>query len=144
MNHNVSHELFGCYGNVWIRQKKFLKVGEKIRGHKHNYDHVSLLASGKVRVEVDDNVREFEGPTFLVISKDKMHTVTALTDDVLWYCIFANRDVNGEVFDPEASDPSYVNHAAHDIDPNCPSLIGRRRHTDKFTLNEDGSVQDND
>ena len=106
----VDHDLLGCYANVWIRQKHFQVVGEEIGGHTHKYDHVSLLAKGKVRIRVEqedgtDKIKEFEAPTFLVIKADRVHNVTALTDDVLWYCVFANRDINGEVYDAEKNCP---------------------------------------
>lgn len=99
------HDLLGCYANIWIRQKKFEKAGQTIGGHKHKYDHVSLLSSGTVEVKVDNITKTFTAPTFIVIRKDKIHDVTSLTDDVLWYCIFANRDIEGEVYDPELNCP---------------------------------------
>ena len=40
----MTHNLMGCYANVWVRQKIFTKVGEEIGGHKHKYDHLSILA----------------------------------------------------------------------------------------------------
>lgn len=101
----MKNEMVGVYANMWIRQKVFTEIGEVIGGHKHNYDHVSLLATGSVEVEVDGVVRQFDAPTFLVIRKDKVHNVKALTENVTWFCVFASRDINGEVYDPELSDP---------------------------------------
>lgn len=40
-----------------------------------------------------------------LILKDKIHNVTALTDDVVWYCVFAHRDINGDVYDAELNVP---------------------------------------
>lgn len=102
---NNYYDLLGCYANVWIRQRLFQKVGEKIGGHKHKYDHVSLLAKGSAKVEVDGVEKIFESPTFIVIRKDKIHNVTALEEGTLWYCIFADRSMDGEVYDPEINDP---------------------------------------
>lgn len=98
-----SKEVLCSYANVWVRQKLFSEVGETIGGHKHHYDHLSILAKGKAKVELKkDNgevvTKEFTAPTFIVIRKEHIHNVTALTDDVLWYCIFANRDIDGNVF----------------------------------------------
>lgn len=101
---NQTHELLGCFANVWIRQRYFPVVGETIGGHKHKYDHVSLLSSGKAKVEVDGVEKEFTAPTFIIIRKDKIHNVTALEEGTTWYCIFANRDINGNVYDAE-NDP---------------------------------------
>lgn len=99
----MKHDLLGSYANIWVRQKVFSKKGETIGGHKHKYDHMSLLAVGKVMVEVDGITKELEAPTFLVIPKGKIHNITALTDDVLWYCVFAHRDVNGDVYDADST-----------------------------------------
>lgn len=97
--------MLGCFANVWIRQKHFPVVGKELNGHTHKYDHVSLLAKGKVKVRIGDIEKEFTAPTFIVIRKDDVHNVTALEPDTLWYCIFADRDIDGEVFDPEKNCP---------------------------------------
>ena len=106
----ISHEEIGSYANMWVRQKHFKTVGEEIGGHKHNYDHLSILAVGKVSVRVDNVVKIFTAPTFIVVPKDSIHNITALTKDTVWYCIFAHRDVDGNVFDSSNSvkeDPAY-------------------------------------
>ncbi len=93
------HEL-GYFGNIWVRQNVLGSVGDASEGHKHHFDHVSLLARGKVRVEVEGKEpKEFTAPTFIVIRKDQNHRFIALEPDTLWYCVFALRDVNGEVLD---------------------------------------------
>ena len=116
----MTHNLLGCYANVWVRQKIFTKVGEEIGGHKHKYDHLSILAKGEVQLRVDDQVKVFHAPTFIVIPKDRVHNVTALTDDVLWYCVFAHRDINGEVFDPDIN--AMPDMTCHGLEPKLKSL----------------------
>ncbi len=109
----------GYFGNIWVRQN-FLKCqGDKHAGHQHDFDHVSLLVSGKVRVTVDGfPPKEFSAPTFIVIKKEHRHTFEALEDKTLWYCVFALRDINGDVIDfydgkntpyGTPSSPSYEN-----------------------------------
>jgi hypothetical protein len=96
---NKLHEL-GYFGNIWVRQNLLERAGEIHEGHKHNFDHVSLLARGKVRVAVADyEPKEFTAPTFIVIKKEYYHTFEALEDNTLWYCVFALRDIDGEVTD---------------------------------------------
>jgi hypothetical protein len=71
-----------------------------------------LLAAGSVEVEIDGHPpREFKAPTFIVIKKEHQHKFTALTDNVLWYCVFAIRDEDGELTDiyPETSSPFFIN-----------------------------------
>lgn len=116
----MKHNLMGCYANVWVRQKIFTKVGEEIGGHKHKYDHLSILAKGEVKLRVGDEEKIFKAPTFIVIPKDRVHNVTALTDDVLWYCVFAHRDINGEVFDSELN--AMPDMECHNLEPKLKSL----------------------
>ena len=91
------HEL-GFFGNIWVRQNVLSKTGDTFGGHKHEFDHVSLLTKGKVRVEVEGyEPKEFTAPTFIVIKKEHEHNFIALEDDTNWYCVFALRDLDGEV-----------------------------------------------
>lgn len=89
----------GYFGNIWVRQN-MLSKGEEAPGHEHYFDHVTLLAKGSVRVEVEGKEpKEFKSPTFIVIKKELIHKMTALEDDTVYYCVFALRNVNGEVVD---------------------------------------------
>ena len=88
----------GFFGNIWVRQNTIDEVGGSHAGHKHHFDHVTLLTRGKVKIEVDGKPeKEFEAPTFIVIKKELEHKITALTDDVLYYCVFALRNLDGDV-----------------------------------------------
>ena len=103
---NRIHEL-GYFGNIWVRQNLLEKTGDSHPGHKHNFDHVSLLTSGKVRVTIKGYPpKEFTAPTFIVIKKEHTHTFEALADNTLWYCVFALRDINGDVTDFYSGDNS--------------------------------------
>lgn len=87
----------GYFGNIWVRQN-MLSKGEEAPGHVHYFDHVTLLAKGSVRVEVEGKEpKDFISPTFIVIKKELIHKMTALEDGTVYYCVFALRDVNGEV-----------------------------------------------
>lgn len=100
----------GVYGNVWIRKFYYANVGDNHAGHKHHHDHVSLLVKGSVALEVEGNTTVFHAPTFVTISKDKHHKITALTAGVIWYCIFALRDEHGDVTDFYSGDNSPYGH----------------------------------
>jgi len=103
---NKLHEL-GYFGNIWVRQNLLERAGDTHPGHKHSFDHVSLLVKGKVKVEVKGYpAKEFTAPTFIVIKKEHNHKFTALEDDTLWYCVFALRDIDGEVTDFYSGDNS--------------------------------------
>jgi hypothetical protein len=98
----------GYFGNIWVRSHYFAKAGDTNGGgHYHHFDHVTLLAVGSVLVEVgDEPPKEFHAPTFIVIPKDNKHKFTALTDGVVYYCVFALRDENGELTDMYTGDNS--------------------------------------
>jgi len=106
----INHSL-GYFGNVWIRQNILEKTGDTNGGgHKHKFDHVTLLTQGRVHVEIDGHPpKEFVAPTFIIIRKQYNHTFTALEDDTIYFCIFALRDLDGkpidELFDPKNHDP---------------------------------------
>lgn len=88
----------GFVGNIWVRQHTLEKIGDFHGGHKHKFDHVTLLCQGSVEVEIDGyDPKQFKAPTFIVIRKEHNHKITALEDKILYYCIFAVRDLDGEV-----------------------------------------------
>jgi hypothetical protein len=90
----------GYFGNIWVRMHSYPKAGDIHKGHKHNFDHVTLVTSGKVLCEVEGHEpKEFTAPTFIVISKDKLHNFTAMEDNTTYFCIFAMRDLDGNVMD---------------------------------------------
>ena len=88
----------GYFGNIWVKQNVFELAGEAHDGHEHKFDHVTLLAKGSLRMQVEGNEpKDFIAPTFIVIAKDKKHQVTSLEDDTIYYCVFALRNLDGEV-----------------------------------------------
>jgi hypothetical protein len=110
------HEL-GYIGNIWVRQNVLEKAGEVSQGHKHLFDHVTLLAKGTVEVSVEGHEpRQFEAPAFIAIKKEYAHHFKAVTDDVLWYCVFAIRDIDGDVTDiiPDTALPYFIANVADD------------------------------
>ena len=95
----------GYFGNIWVKQNVLELAGEAFNGHEHKFDHVTLLVSGKVSVELESSdAKEFTAPTFIVIRKEHRHKITALADGTVYYCVYALRDLDGqvmEVFGPQ-------------------------------------------
>lgn len=87
----------GCVANLYSRMMHFGKVGDIEFGHAHQFDHLTLLASGALRVIVEGKATEFKAPHMIYIHKDKHHELVALEDNTVAYCIHALRD-------PETSD----------------------------------------
>lgn len=93
-------EEYGFIGNVWVRQNVLPLKGDTAGGHLHYHDHVSLLVSGSLEVTVGDAPpKRFAAPTFIVIKKNHKHHMVALEDNTVFYCVYAMRDVDGQVVD---------------------------------------------
>jgi dTDP-4-dehydrorhamnose 3,5-epimerase-like enzyme len=78
--------------NTWVKQMNFVKAGDVNDGHKHIFDHQTLLAKGKVKVTVNGKTSEFTAPTIIFIRAGFEHEIQALEDDTVCYCIHAIRD----------------------------------------------------
>jgi hypothetical protein len=90
----------GYFGNIWVRMHHYDKAGDTHNGHKHHFDHVTLVTQGSVLCEVEGNEpKVFKAPTFIVIAKDKMHKFTAQEDNTNYFCVYALRDIDGNVTD---------------------------------------------
>lgn len=91
----------GCVANLYSRMMHFKQAGDIERGHTHQFDHLTLLAKGKLRVTVEGQATEFTAPHMIYIRADKNHELVALVDDTVAYCIHALRDKeNNEILDP--------------------------------------------
>lgn len=108
---NTVQEIMGYFGNIWVKSHILEKAGDSNGvGHLHHFDHVTLLIKGSVKVEVEGGPpKEFHAPTFIVIKKNNKHKITALEDDSVFYCVFAIRDIDGQVGDivDEKNTPYY-------------------------------------
>ena len=82
----------GVTCNVFVRQMHFVQAGDTEQGHTHPYDHMSLLAKGSVRIEVNGEATDFVAPHMIWVRADHEHKLTALTDGTVVYCIHALRD----------------------------------------------------
>lgn len=103
-NDLTDREVLGYFGNIWVKSHVLRKKGDTNgangEGHLHDFDHVTLLLKGSVLVEiVGSEPKKFEAPTFIGIRKEKSHRFTALEDNTVYFCVFALRDVDGEVVD---------------------------------------------
>jgi quercetin dioxygenase-like cupin family protein len=78
--------------NLYAKECIFPK-GSQIIQHKHNYDHLSILAKGKVALVVDGAHEVIDAPACLNIKADKHHGVLAL-EDCVWFCIHATDETD--------------------------------------------------
>jgi len=91
----------GCVSNLFSRMMHFKKAGDTEAGHSHQFDHLTLLAKGRLKVTVDGVSTDFTAPHMIFIKKEKIHALEALTDETVAYCIHALRDKDtGDILDP--------------------------------------------
>jgi quercetin dioxygenase-like cupin family protein len=87
----------GCVKNLFARQMHFQNAGDCEQGHAHQFDHLTLLAKGKLAVKINDEVTEFTAPQMIFIKAELQHELKALTDNTVAYCIHALRDETGDI-----------------------------------------------
>jgi len=91
----------GCVANLFSRMMHFKRAGDIEHGHTHQFDHLTLLASGRLQVTVDGVSSEFTAPHMIYIRADKNHELVALEDNTTAYCIHALRQKGTEdILDP--------------------------------------------
>lgn len=103
MSEPVTH--FACVSNLWVRMMHFEKAGDQNEGHKHNFDHITLLSKGSVEVDVEGKKTVFKAPHMIYIAAGKSHYLTALEDDTVASCLHALRTGERE---EDILDPSMI------------------------------------
>ena len=62
-------------GNIFIRPNRLEKAGDRTEGHKHNFDHVTIVYAGGIHVSAtlpngEKIEREFRAPAHCLIRAD--------------------------------------------------------------------------
>ena len=93
-------------GPVGVRRFHLAKTCQTNEGHKHNYDHVTIVIRGRVKVRysydhdgqrIDGESREFGAGEDFVVKAQVYHEVKALEPDTVYLCVFSHRDFDGVV-----------------------------------------------
>jgi len=97
----------GPYGNNFLRPMRFPDVGSIVVGHKHNYDHITILIQGAIlgrawNVNEDGKQvmvaeKAFKAPAFMNVRAHRWHEFIALEANSYAVCVFALRTRDGEV-----------------------------------------------
>ena len=77
---------------IWIKQMHFKEAGWIAQTHAHSFDHQTLLANGRLRVSVGDDVADYSSPSIIVIQKGTPHRLEALEPNTIAYCIHQLHD----------------------------------------------------
>jgi quercetin dioxygenase-like cupin family protein len=77
---------------VFVKQMRFIKAGDTEQGHSHCFDHLTLLATGKLRLTALGKSTDFTAPHHIFIKAGVEHELLALEDETVVHCIHALRD----------------------------------------------------
>lgn len=92
---NEIKHFFG--GGVYAKQMLLPRNYSAVT-HKHKYDHLSILAYGRVVVAVDGKQLIYEAPSCITIEANKEHSILAV-EDAVWYCIHATEETDADKVD---------------------------------------------
>lgn len=78
--------------NVFVKMMHLYLAGDKVVGHAHTFDHITLLSKGRVIMRANGEDREHIAPKLIVTPKGVAHEFEAIVPDCLLCCIHAVRD----------------------------------------------------
>ena len=82
---------------IFVKQMVLSRAGTVVPQHAHEYEHLSMLAVGTIRLFKDGVAAgEFSAPCGITIAARVKHTMVALSNRVVIYCIH-NIERSGEV-----------------------------------------------
>lgn len=76
----------GATNTLWTKMLAFDR-GDIEPAHEHQFDHFTLLASGRLKVLVEGRESIFEAPHMILIRANKAHEYEALEDNTVAVCI---------------------------------------------------------
>ena len=91
-------EIEHYFSNGLYAKRMVIDKGLTVGTHKHNFAHLSIVASGVVRVECDKSSRVYEAGECVVIAADVEHRIIALEDSI-WFCLHATNETDSELID---------------------------------------------
>ena len=90
-------------GGVYAKEMTLATLDDCMHQHQHHYDHMSILASGKIILDVDGVKTEHTAPAVVHIAAHKRHWIVPVEAPVKWFCIHRT-----DVTDPAAVDDDIV------------------------------------
>jgi mannose-6-phosphate isomerase-like protein (cupin superfamily) len=74
--------------DIFIKQMLLAEAGDTVEQHAHCYAHTTLVAAGSIRVwRGGELMGDFAAPSRVFIPAKTKHTIMALEDKTLAYCI---------------------------------------------------------
>lgn len=89
-------------GNVFIRPNHLNAVGDRVKGHHHNFDHTTIVFQGAVHVVAtlpDGSMieRDFVAPSHFLVRANVEHEITATKDGTVFWCVYSHRNAQAEI-----------------------------------------------
>lgn len=89
-------------GNIYIRPNPLPNKGDIVTGHKHNFDHTTIVFKGSVHVKgVLPNgtviEQDFVAPSYFLVKAEVEHEITALEDNTEFWCVYSHRTPQGDI-----------------------------------------------
>lgn len=84
-------------GSLQLLKHENLQAGQFVVGHKHNFDHTTIIFKGSIKIVTPTRSVVFTAPDHVLIKKEVEHEILILEDDTTYWCVFSHRDENGEV-----------------------------------------------
>ena len=102
--------------NIFVKQMDFDDANITYCGHHHEYDHVTMVASGKVRVKfgavpfagIPEETKEYSAVSMFVTRAFRTHEITALEPNTSVCCIHALRTKDGDIYEPDVPKDHFV------------------------------------
>lgn len=91
-------------GGIACKRLRF-KRGSYAPQHAHIHDHLSVVASGFCRVEVDGVSTDYGPGDCIEVAAGKVHGVRALTD-ATWLCLHASDETDPDKIDETLIQPT--------------------------------------
>jgi hypothetical protein len=110
--------------NVFVKMIPLNGVGDKVKGHAHVFDHITLLSVGKVLMKHDNGEATHTAPCLIVTPKGITHEFISLTDFSLLSCIHAIRD--GDDVDDIAPQNITEGEAMHFFSENPVTILDKK------------------
>lgn len=101
-------------GNIFMRKWRGVAKGHVIEGHKHTFDHTTIVFVGAVNVKAtlpDGKTveRTFRAPTHFLVKADVEHQITALEEGTEFWCVYSHRNGQGDIVEEYTGwEPAYT------------------------------------
>lgn len=91
--------------NVYVKQMTYPDANSTYHGHHHDYDHITLIAAGKVKVKfkaipemnIPEETKEYSAVDTFVTRAFREHEITSLEPNTVVCCVHAIRDSEGDI-----------------------------------------------